>query len=153
MQLVLKLIAPAVIGLALLATLPALGAAAMGAGGVTPGTAFYVDGEQYRTVATPTDLSNTRAPASSFDVIYDFDGVQTNVAEAAPGDPDYNGGRWMVHAVSFSDYAGALADDDVDMNMNDVLDSAEEVEAAITKGYASDDGVVKVFVCPAIHMP
>lgn len=44
-------------------------ASANGSGGVT-GPAFYVDGEMYRTVGTPTDLSNTGAPDHSFDVIY-----------------------------------------------------------------------------------
>ena len=29
------------------------------------GPAFWIDGELYRTVATPTDLSGTGAPASS----------------------------------------------------------------------------------------
>ena len=124
-----------------------------GAGGVSDGTAFYVDGTPYRTVGTPTDFSNTGAPLHSYDIIYDFGGVQTNVAEAAPGDPDYNGGRWQVHAVSFSDYAGALADNSVDMNDNDVLDRAEEVEAAIAGGYATDLGVVKSFECPVIPFP
>src|SRR3990170_6332729 len=52
---------------------------AKGAGGVT-GPAFYVNGEAYRTVGTPTDLSNTGAPAHSFDVIYDLGGAQLNVA-------------------------------------------------------------------------
>ncbi len=147
-----KLAVPIVVGLALLAVLPVVGASAAGAGGVT-GPAFYVDGELYRTVGTPTDLSNTGAPDRTFDVIYGFGGVQTNVAEAAPGDRDYNGGRWRVHGISFSDYAGALADASVDMNDNDVLDSAEEVEAAITGGYATDQGVVASFVCPVIHIP
>jgi hypothetical protein len=120
-----------------------------GAGGVT-GPAFYVDGELYRTVGTPTDLSNTGAPDHSFDVIYDFDGVQTNVAEAKPGDRDFNGGRWQVHAVSFTDYAGALAVADTNGSGN--LDSAEEVEAAIDSPYAADDGIVKWFVCPVIEL-
>ncbi|MDX5318348.1 MAG: hypothetical protein LPK38_03185, partial [Actinomycetes bacterium] len=55
-----------------------------GAGGVTDGAAFYVDGETYRTVATPTDLSHTRAPEHSFDALYQIEG-QLGVAEAAPG--------------------------------------------------------------------
>ncbi len=38
------------------------------------GPAFYVDGELYRTVGTPTDFSDTGAPAHSFDTIYDIAG-------------------------------------------------------------------------------
>src|SRR3990172_7268554 len=80
--------------------------AAAGAGGVT-GPAFYVDGELYRTVGTPTDFSHTGAPDHSFDVIYDFGGAQTNVAEAAPGQPGFNGGRWRGHGVAFKTSLGA----------------------------------------------
>ena len=123
-------------------------AATAGGGGVT-GPAFYVDGQLYRTVNTPTDLPAT-APEHSFDVIYDFSGVQTNVAEAAPGDRDYNGGRWLVHALSFADYAAAVAAFDANGSGN--FDSAEEVEAAIAAGAATDLGVVKRFVCPAIPL-
>ena len=42
---------------------------ASGAGGVV-GAAFYVGGDQYQTVLTPTDLSNTKAPSHTFDKIY-----------------------------------------------------------------------------------
>ena len=138
---------------ALVAGLAVLGAAsAAGAGGVT-GPAFFVDGTVYRTVGTPSNFTGTGAPAKSYDTIYAFGGLQLNVAEAAPGDRDYNGGRWQVHALSFSDYAGALADPAVDMNGNGVLDSAEEVEAAVMDGYATDLGVVASFECPVIKMP
>jgi len=79
-------------------------ASAAGSGGVT-GASFYVDGTLYRTVNTPTDLSNTGGPSKSFDTIYQFFGVQTyNVATAAPGDGDYNGGRWRVHGLTFGNY-------------------------------------------------
>jgi hypothetical protein len=123
--------------------------AGVASAGVT-GPSFYVDGQLYRTVGTPTDLSGTGAPDSSFDVIYDFGGLQPNVAEAAPGDTDYNGGRWQVHAVSFADYAAAVAA--VDANGSGDLDSVEEVEAAIDAGLAMDLGVVKQFECPAIPL-
>jgi hypothetical protein len=128
---------------------PAAVAGAQGSGGVT-GAAFYVDGTLYRTVNTPTDLSGTGAPASSFDTIYDLGGVQRNVATAAPGDPGYNGGRWMVHAVTFADYAAAVAA--FDANDSGDLDSDEELEAAIAAGAATDTGVVKQFVCPVIKL-
>jgi hypothetical protein len=124
-------------------------AAGNGAGGVT-GPAFYVDGELYRTVGTPTDLSGTGGPDHSFDVIYGIAG-QPNVATAAPGDRDYNGGRWRVHALTFSDYAAAVAY--VDTNGSGDLDSAEEVHAAMTAGYVIGDDIVRSFECPVIPLP
>lgn len=148
----LRLMAIAGVAIALAATASVAGAAPGGSGGVT-GPAIYVDGTAYRTVGTPTDLANTGAPDHSFDTIYDFGGLQMNVATAAPGDKGYNGGRWQVHALVFSDYPGALADGAVDMNGNGVLDSDEEVQAAIVEGYASDAGIVKSFECPVIPLP
>jgi hypothetical protein len=135
----------------LVVTASALGA---GSGGVT-GPAFYVDGEAYRTVGTPTDLSKTGAPAHSFDTIYDFGGAQPlNVAAAAPGDRDYNGGRWMVHAIAFNtSWAATVAAHDA--NGSGDLDSDAEVLAALADAGpagATDGGVVKQFVCPAIKL-
>lgn len=124
-------------------------ALAAGAGGVT-GPAFYVDGELYRTVATPTDLSGTGGPDHSFDVIYGIDG-QPNVATAAPGDRDYNGGRWRVHALSFTDYDAAVAA--VDGNNSGDLDSAAEVHAAMEAGFVAGDEIVRSFECPVIPLP
>ena len=128
------------------------------AAGLTPasagvgGPAFYVDGQVYRTVGTPTDLSRTGAPAHAWDVIYEFFGAQLNVAEAAPGDRGYNGGRWQVHGLAFpGGYAAAVADGDADGD--GVLDSTAEVNAALAAGSAVDTGVVKQFECPAIPLP
>ncbi|MGH3104194.1 MAG: hypothetical protein ACRDN6_08895 [Gaiellaceae bacterium] len=140
----------------LLASLTALviagSATANGAGGVT-GPAFYVDGELYRTVNTPTDLSGTGAPAHSYDTIYALGG-QRNVATAAPGDRGYNGGRWMVHAVAYNtSWAATVAAHDA--NGSGDLDSAAEVSAALADpgaGGATDTGVVKRFVCPVIKL-
>jgi hypothetical protein len=126
-------------------------AVADGAGGAT-WPAFYVDGQLYRTVNTPTDLSNTGAPESSFDTIYQFFGSQPfNVATAAPGDPGYNGGRWRVHGLQFTDYAAAVAT--FDTNDSGDFDSDEEVAAALNAGAATEIGVVKSFVCPVITLP
>src|ERR671934_1647044 len=122
---------------------------AAGSGGVS-GPSFYVDGQLYRTVGTPTDLSNTGGPDSSFDTIYQFFGLQPNVATAAPGDPGFNGGRWRVHGLQFSDYAAAVAT--YDTNGSGDLDSAAEVQAAIAGGAATDIGVVKSFECPVIKL-
>lgn len=115
------------------------------------GPAFYVDGEVYRTVGTPTDFTNTGAPDHSFDTIYEFSGAQMNVATAAPGDRDYNGGRWMVEVVHFDDdYATALGA--FDSNGSGNFDSAEEVEAAIAAG-AITTSAGPWFECPVIPLP
>ncbi len=122
---------------------------ASGAGGVT-GPAFYVDGDLYRTVGTPTDLTGTRAPAHSFDTIYAIDG-QANVATAAPGDRDYNGGRWRVLPVTIDDYDAALAS--ADTNGSGDLDSDAELALAVQAGLASIGDPVRSFVCPVIPLP
>src|SRR4051812_15219089 len=124
-------------------------AALAGSGGVT-GPAFYVNGQLYRTVNTPTDLSKTGAPDSSFDTIYDFGGLQPNVATAAPGDRGFNGGRWRVHALSFADYPAAVQQ--FDANGSGDFDSATEIQAALAAGAATDTGVIKSFECPVIKL-
>jgi hypothetical protein len=135
------------------AVLATAGSALAGSGGVT-GPAFYVDGTLYRTVNTPTDLSHTGAPAQSFDTIYLLAGQPFNVATAAPGDSDYNGGRWMVHDVHFNtSWAATVAAHDA--NGSGDLDSEAEVVAALADagpGGATDAGVVKEFVCPVIKL-
>lgn len=143
-------------GKQILAAAAAVGAGlVLGAGtshaGVT-GPAFYVDHVLYRTVATPTDLDQTGAPAHSYDVIYSFGSAQLSVATSAPGYTDYNGGRWAVHAVSLPHgYGAALASGDLDGN--GVLDSTAEVMAAIGAGDAVDAGVVRRFVCTVNPLP
>ena len=140
-----------------IAAVVSVGGAALGfastaqAAGVS-GPAIYVDHVLYRTVATPTDLSGTGAPAQSWDTIYNFFGAQMSVATAAPGDRDYNGGRWQVHKVSTpGGYAAALAAGDLDGN--GVLDSAGEIDAALASGALVDDGIVKYFVCTLNKVP
>jgi hypothetical protein len=141
-----SIFAASVVGATLLMPLTA---AAAGSGGVT-GAAFYVDGELYRTVGTPSDLSGTGAPAHSFDTLYDIGG-QMNVATAAPGDAGYNGGRWRVRAVDIPDYDAALAA--ADGNGSGDLDSDEEVELAVQLGVAEFGDIVASFVCPVIPLP
>jgi hypothetical protein len=122
------------------------------AGGVS-GPAFWIDGELYRTVATPTDLSGTGAPDSTYDAIYSFGGAQRNVAESKPGDTDFNGGRWQVHELAFpSGYAAALATGDA--NDNGVIDSTAELDLAFGNGTAVDTGVIlREFVCTVNKVP
>jgi hypothetical protein len=116
------------------------------------GPALYFNHVLYRTVGTPTDLSGTGAPEHSYDTIYSFGGAQLSVITSAPGYPDFNGGRWAVHAVSLPNgYAAALASGDVDGD--GVLDATDEVMAAMSAGDLVDTGVVKRFVCTVNKVP
>ena len=140
-----------------IATASAVGALALGAGvlpaAAAPGggasvvreAAFYVDGHTYRTVGTPSSLPS-KAPAHSFDLLYVFVGDevpdgQLPVAEAAPGQRGYNGGRWIVTEVHYT--GDALP----------VLTSNEAVEAALDHGRLSVmDPDAARFVCPVIRL-
>lgn len=124
-------------GIAAAAMLLSVAATSVAAGG-PPSLAFYVDDARYRTVGTPTDFSHTGAPASSFDRIYVLGDGLINVAEAKPGDRDYNGGRWMVLPVTW--HVAPVQ-----------LTSAEQVEAMAANGSLSiADAPVKLFECPVI---
>jgi hypothetical protein len=70
--------------------------------GGPPKVGFYVDGQLYRTVGTPTDFSQTGAPDSTYDKIYALGNGLRNVAEAKPGDTDFNGGRWAVMPITWN---------------------------------------------------
>ena len=88
-------------GASAIALLASVGASGVLAGG-PPSLGFYVDDVRYRTVGTPTDFFGTGAPASTYDSIYNL-GTDINVAEAKPGDRDFNGGRWLVYTVTWAD--------------------------------------------------
>ncbi|MCI0584800.1 MAG: hypothetical protein L0227_18250 [Chloroflexi bacterium] len=121
------------------ALLVTVAASAVAAGG-PPSLSFYVDDDRYRTVGTPTDFSGTGAPASTYDVIYALGDGLINVAEAKPGDTDYNGGRWMVLPITWA--AGVTPTQ---------LTSAEEVEAWADAGFLTIGSTpVKQFLCPVI---
>ncbi len=131
-----RLLAAATLAIGLMAGPLALSAAAGG----PPGVGFYADGSLWRTVGTPTDFSRTGAPAKSFDHIYVLGGDLLNVAEAVPGDRDYNGGRWMVLPVTWNVAAVQLT-------------SADEVEAYAERGDLTIASTpVKLFECPVIPL-
>jgi hypothetical protein len=118
----------------------ALSVSAVAAGG-PPSLSFYVDGEQYRTIGTPTDLSGTGAPDHTYDTIYALGEGLANVAEARPGDTDYNGGRWMVLPITWHTTPVQLR-------------SAEQVQAAADAGLLTiGETPVTQFVCPVIRVP
>jgi hypothetical protein len=103
-----------------------------------PHLGFYVDGVAYRTIGTPTDLSGTGAPASSFDTLYAIAGQELAVAAAAPGDTDYNGGRWMRFPVSWNTTPYPLTSEE------QVLEAARLGDVTI----ATEPDML--FVCPVI---
>jgi hypothetical protein len=124
------------------ALLISVAASTVAAGG-PPSLAFYVDDVRYRTVGTPTDFTNTGAPSSTYDKIYALGNGLANVAEAKPGDTDFNGGRWAVYAVSWT--AGVTP---VQLtNDQDVL--AWEAAGKLT----ISDTPVKLFFCSVNIVP
>jgi hypothetical protein len=100
-----------------------------------PGGTIYAHDVAYRTVATPKDLP----PHGKFDTIYVLGGSLASVAESAPGDQDFNGGRWEVRLVTFVTIAPTQ------------FTNAEEVEAAAQSGQIQISGVVRRFECPLIR--
>lgn len=98
--LVSKLARRAIAGASAVALLASIGASGALAGG-PPSLAFYVDDVRYRTVGTPTDFFGTGAPDFTYDKIYNL-GTGINVADAKPGDRDFNGGRWKVYVVTWA---------------------------------------------------
>ena len=105
------------------------------------GEAIYADGAAYGTKGlNPLPPPNGHND-QSFDGLYTFGGDaatgQLPVAEAAPGNPAYNGGRWSTHSVSWhvepvlvTSYAQLMA-----------LEQAGDVEIVATNNY---------FLCPLL---
>ena len=119
-----------------LAVALSLVAAPVAAGG-PPSLAFYVDGVRYRTIGTPTDFSKTGAPASSFDTIYALGNGLINVADAAPGDAGFRGGRWAVTPITWNTNPTQLTSD-------------EQIEAWAAAGLITIGAPIRWFECPVI---
>lgn len=116
-----------------------LAAGAVSAGNGPPSLSFYADGVRWRTVVTPTDLSNTGAPDSSYEPIYALGDGLINVAEAAPGQPGFRGGRWRVLPVTWNTTPVQLT-------------TSAQVHEYAQEGLLSiSDTAVKKFVCPVIR--
>jgi len=126
--------------LAIVGFLLSIAATPVAAGG-PPSLSFYVDGARYRTVGTPTDFSNTGAPDFTYDRIYALGSGLINVAEAKPGDRDFNGGRWAVMPITWNTTAVQLT-------------SAEQVEAYAEAGWLTiGDEPVRLFFCSVNRVP
>ncbi len=114
---------------------------------------IWAEGDLWGTVLTPSGLG--KGPAKSFDALYVFDGSglagQRPIAEAAPGDRDYNGGRWQVFPVTFTAAGIAAHDPDGDGLVNFELMSDGQLLAHMGLGHltiASEP--VMQFECPLV---
>lgn len=126
-------------------------ASAQGATVITD-NAIWANGELYGTVVTPTSFKNP--PQRSTDIIYSFamNGLrgQRSVSEAAPGDRDYNGGRWSVHFAFFTPLGEAVHDADGDSIVDFELTTAEQVLAHEALGHLEIVDANFSFVCPLL---
>jgi hypothetical protein len=128
-------------GASAVALVASIGASGVLAGG-PPSLSFYVDDVRYRTVGTPTDFFGTGAPESTYDKIYNL-GTGINVADAKPGDRDFNGGRWLVYAVTWADGVTPVQY----TNDQEILDAQEDGLLTI------NPDPVKAFFCNVAPVP
>lgn len=123
------------------------------AGGATRvAEAIWADGELYDTIITPTTF--VAPPEHSTDIIYSFmmsglDG-QRSVAESAPGDSDYNGGRWNVMMVVFTAQGLDVHDPDGDGIVNFELMSVEDVTEHAQLDHIMINDANFYFECPLL---
>lgn len=109
------------------------GSIALAKGG-PPAGVIYAHDQQYKTIGTPTNLPDQ----GKFDTIYVLGGELANVADAAPGDMDFNGGRWKVRPINWLTISPKQ------------FTNAEEIHDAVDAGQISIGDVVKRFECPMI---
>jgi hypothetical protein len=100
---------------------------------------IYGDGEEWGTKATTSLPAPNEHNRQSFDALWHIPG-QLPVSEAAPGNPDYNGGRWIVYELEWT-----VAPYD------DPLTNATQVKAAMDAGYLVPTGDAPGYVqCPLL---
>src|SRR5262245_19371747 len=121
-----------IMALLALAALPAAAFAQIG----PPAGMIYANDELFRTVGTPTRLPDH----GSFDTIYATGGDLANVANAAPGDPGYNGGRWEVRPITWVTIEPTQ------------FTNAGQVLAAEASGAIEIGDVIRRFECPLIRV-
>ena len=104
------------------------------------GPALYADGEVWGTKGT-TDLPPPNEHnRQSFDKLFMIEGQDMAVAEAAPGNPAYNGGRWTLFEATWAD----------DVTDPPTLTSYEEVMFHIQNGDLTYEDAETYFQCPLL---
>ncbi len=101
-----------------------------------PTNRIYANDELFTGVNAPRDLPSH----GKFDTIYVLGPGLMAVADAAPGDVDYNGGRWEVRPVTWKTIAPTQ------------FTNSEQVEAAVAAGQITIGDVIRRFECPLIPM-
>jgi hypothetical protein len=130
-----------------------LAATAVYAGGaVRVPAAIWAHGEIYDTVITPATF--VAPPEHSTDIIYSFmiSGLlgQRSVADSAPRDPEYNGGRWSVQMVSFTPLGVTVHDQNSDGYVDFELISEAEVLEHEALGHLEINDANFYFECPML---
>lgn len=114
--------------------------------------AIWSHGELYGTVGTPAVF--TDPPEGTTDTLYNFgmSGLegQRAISAAAPGDRDFNGGRWSVVLVTFTDQGMAVHDPDGDGVVNFELTSEEQVLDHMALGHLILTDTDVYFECPML---
>lgn len=113
---------------------------------------IWANGELYSTVLTTNSFKNP--PAHSLDTLYNFmmSGLsgQRPVSDAAPGDKNYNGGRWSVQLVAFTDAGLNAHDPDGDGIVNFELTTADMVLHHVQLGHIVITPANFYFSCPLV---
>lgn len=115
--------------------------AALASGQPNFGDAIYADGQTWGTKG----LADLPAPnghnEQSFDMIFVFPGAaadgQLPVAEAAPGNPAYNGGRWNAQVVEW-------------LIEPVLITSYAELQAHAMAGHLTYSSAGRYFECPLL---
>ena len=114
--------------------------------------ALWANDELFDTVLT--DTSFHLPPVHSTDVLYNFMisglGGQRSVSDSGPGDRDFNGGRWSVKVVVFTEAGIEAHDPDGDGIVNFELTNADDVIAHQTLGHLDIMDTSIYFECPLL---
>jgi hypothetical protein len=108
------------------------------------GPAIFADGEVFGTKGTTTLPAPNEHNTQSYDKIFTFtNGAegQLPVAEAAPGNPMYNGGRWSGQSATWIDDLP---------HPKPVLTSYEEVMFHYNLGHIIIESADNYFQCPLL---
>jgi len=129
------------------------GSSALAGGAQRVDDALWGAGVTWDTILTPTSFRN--APSHSVDKLYNFgmSGLmgQRAVSSNVPGDREYNGGRWWVQMVVFTEQGLEAHDPDGDDYVNFELTSAEEVLAHVGLGHIEIHETATYFECPLLR--